>query len=178
MLRASASASGPWQTSKYKAAIGRRATRQGDVMAYGPLIPASRWQVATINPPYGLWWPVPESSPYERYDLATSGNVESQHLVLELVTNLLAYNNGLLQPFLNYNFAGGAYLTSAPIVTVDWQAPSSQRWTVPVGGGIGKIFHLGKLPVNTQLSAYYNVVHPDDGANWQLRFQVQFMFPK
>ena len=89
-----------------------------------------------------------------------------------------AYNNGLLQPFLNYNFAGGAYLTSAPIVTVDWQAPSSQRWTVPVGGGIGKILHLGKLPVNTQLSAYYNVVHPDDGANWQLRFQVQFMFPK
>ena len=89
-----------------------------------------------------------------------------------------AYNNGLLQPFLNYNFAGGAYLTSAPIITADWEAPSGQRWTVPVGGGIGKIFHLGKLPVNTQLSAYYNVVHPDDGANWQLRFQVQFMFPK
>ncbi len=33
-------------------------------------------------------------------------------------------------------------------------------------------------PVNTQLSAYYNVVHPDNGANWQLRAQVQFMFPK
>jgi hypothetical protein len=26
--------------------------------------------------------------------------------------------------------------------------------------------------------AYYNVVHPDDGANWQIRAQVQFMFPK
>ena len=46
------------------------------------------------------------------------------------------------------------------------------------GGGVGKIFHLGKLPVNTQLSAYYNVVTPDDGANWQIRAQVQFMFPK
>ena len=89
-----------------------------------------------------------------------------------------AYNNGLLQPFLNYNFAGGAYLTSAPIVTANWEAPSSQRWTVPVGGGIGKIFHLGKLPVNTSLQAYYNVVQPDFGANWQLRAQVQLMFPK
>ncbi|MBL8526252.1 MAG: hypothetical protein JNL68_01065 [Burkholderiales bacterium] len=49
---------------------------------------------------------------------------------------------------------------------------------VPLGGGVGKIFHIGKLPVNTQLSAYYNVVHPDDGANWQLRLQVQFLFPK
>jgi len=89
-----------------------------------------------------------------------------------------AYNNFLLQPFLNYNFPGGFYLTSAPIVTADWKADSSQRWTVPLGGGVGKIFHLGRLPVNTQISAYYNVVKPDDGPNWQLRVQVQFMFPK
>ena len=34
---------------------------------------------------------------------------------------------------------------------------------MPLGGGVGKIFHLGKLPVNTQLSAYYNVVQPDYG---------------
>jgi hypothetical protein len=32
--------------------------------------------------------------------------------------------------------------------------------------------------VNTQLSAYYNVVTPDDGPNLQIRAQVQFMFPK
>ena len=89
-----------------------------------------------------------------------------------------SYNNGLIQPFVNYNFSGGLYLTSAPILTVNWKADSGQKWTVPVGGGVGKIFHLGKLPVNTQLSAYYNVAHPDNGANWQVRFQVQFMFPE
>ena len=89
-----------------------------------------------------------------------------------------SYNNGLIQPFVNYNFDGGFYLTSAPIITANWKAESSQRWTVPVGGGVGKIFHLGKLPVNTQLSAYYNVVTPDDGPNWQIRAQVQLMFPK
>ncbi|MCU0920894.1 MAG: hypothetical protein MUF16_11230 [Burkholderiaceae bacterium] len=88
------------------------------------------------------------------------------------------YNNFLMQPFLNYNFPEGLYLTSSPIVTANWEADSNQRWTVPLGGGIGKIFHLGKLPINTQIGAYYNVVHPDDGANWQLRAQVQFMFPK
>ena len=89
-----------------------------------------------------------------------------------------AYNNGLIQPFVNYNFKGGFYLVSGPILTVDWKADSGQQWTVPLGGGIGKIFHLGRLPVNTTLQAYYNVVHPDNGANWQLRAQVQFMFPK
>jgi len=89
-----------------------------------------------------------------------------------------SYNNGLIQPFVNYNFKGGTYLTSAPIATVNWDAPSGQKWTVPVGGGIGHIFHFGRLPVNTQLSAYYNVERPDNAANWQIRFQVQLMFPK
>jgi len=84
----------------------------------------------------------------------------------------------LASPTLLLHFPGGLYLTTAPIVTADWKAESSQRWTVPLGGGIGKIFHLGKLPVNTQLSAYYNVVKPDNGANWQIRVQAQFMFPK
>ncbi len=89
-----------------------------------------------------------------------------------------SYNNGLVQVFLNYNFPEGLYLTSSPILTVDWKADSSQRWTIPLGGGVGKIFRVGKLPVNTQISAYYNVVKPDFGANWQIRAQVQLLFPK
>jgi hypothetical protein len=89
-----------------------------------------------------------------------------------------SYSNGLIQPFVNYNFEGGLYLTTAPIWTVDWKADGGNQWTLPLGGGVGKIFHLGKLPVNTQISAYYNVVKPDFGANWQLRAQVQLMFPK
>ena len=89
-----------------------------------------------------------------------------------------SYNNALIQPFLNYNLPGGAYLTTSPVITANWKADGSERWTVPLGGGIGKIFHLGRLPVNTQISAYYNVVRPDYQANWQLRLQAQFMFPK
>ncbi|MFZ0241124.1 MAG: hypothetical protein WAL90_05695 [Desulfobacterales bacterium] len=89
-----------------------------------------------------------------------------------------SYSNFLIQPFLNYNFSSGFYLSSAPIITADWKADSGDRWTVPLGGGIGKIVHLGRLPLNLQLQTYYNVVTPDNGADWQLRFQVQFLFPK
>ena len=39
-------------------AVGKRAIRQGDITAYGSLIPEGRWQVAAINPPYGIWWPI------------------------------------------------------------------------------------------------------------------------
>jgi hypothetical protein len=89
-----------------------------------------------------------------------------------------AYNNGLIQPFLNYNFQGGLYLTSSPVMTVNWKAAGSQQWTVPMGGGAGKIFHLGKLPVNCQIGGYYNVVRPDFAGNWQIRAQAQLMLPK
>jgi hypothetical protein len=88
-------------------------------------------------------------------------------------------NSMLIQPFLNYNFPHGWYFTSSPIITANWLAASDDRWTVPIAGGIGKLFRLGKLPINTQLTAYSNVVKPrQGGADWQLRFQVQFLFPK
>ena len=89
-----------------------------------------------------------------------------------------SYNNLLLQPFVNYNFEGGTYLTTAPILTADWKANAGNQWIVSLGGGIGHIFHFGKLPVNAQISAYYNVVKPDFGPNWQIRAQVQLIFPK
>jgi len=90
----------------------------------------------------------------------------------------VSYNYFLLQPFVNYNFPSGLYFTSSPIITADWKAVSSQRWTVPIGRGVGKIFRFGKLPVNAQVAAYYNVVRPDNGGNWQVRLQAQLMFPK
>ena len=89
-----------------------------------------------------------------------------------------SYNNFLLQPFINYNFPGGTYLTAAPIITADWEANSNDRWTVPLGGGVGKIVRFGKLPVNFQTQAFYNVEKPQNGADWTLRLQAQLMFPK
>ena len=86
-------------------------------------------------------------------------------------------NQMLLQPFVNYNFGEGWYLTSAPIITADWKADSGDRWTVPVGAGVGKLFKAGKLPINTQIQAFSNVEHPKFGPDWQLRFQVQFLLP-
>lgn len=85
----------------------------------------------------------------------------------------------LVQPFINYNLPHGWYLSSAPIITANWETDGDERWTVPIGGGVGKILHLGRLPLNLQAQAYYNVETPDTfGASWQLRFQLQFLFPK
>jgi hypothetical protein len=87
-------------------------------------------------------------------------------------------NAMLVQPFVNYNLEKGWYFTSAPIITANWNAEKSDVWTVPLGVGAGRIFKIGKLPVNAQLSAYDNVHTPVDGPDWQLRFQFQLLFPK
>jgi hypothetical protein len=90
-----------------------------------------------------------------------------------------SYNDFLVQVFINYNFKDGSYLTTAPIITANWEAQRAKdTWTVPAGGGVGHIFHLGRLPLNTQVSGYYNVVTPQFGPNWQIRLQAQIMFPK
>jgi hypothetical protein len=84
------------------------------------------------------------------------------------------------QPFVNYNFNHGWYLSSSPLITANWKADNSDdTWTVPIGGGFGRVFLLGRQPINASLQAFYNVVKPDIvGPDWTIRFTVQFLFPR
>jgi hypothetical protein len=93
-----------------------------------------------------------------------------------------------LQYFINYNLPNGWYLTSAPINKANWEAEDGNKWTIPIGGGGGKVVRIGKLPVNIQTQVFYNVEKPEielpgllpdvSAADWQFRFQMQFLFPK
>jgi hypothetical protein len=84
----------------------------------------------------------------------------------------------LMQPFVDYNFPHGWYLASSPIVTANWKGTSGNKWTVPVGGGGGKIVRIGRQAVNTYIQAFDDVVRPHEGGTWTLRLQVQLLFPK
>ena len=79
-------------------------------------------------------------------------------------------------PYRRRSFSGA--VTSSPIVTANWETGHGDRWTVPVGGGFGRVFRIGEQPVNMQLAAYYNVARPTGASDWQLRAQVQLLFPK
>lgn len=84
----------------------------------------------------------------------------------------------LVQPFVNYNLEDGWYIVSAPIITANWMAPSGDEWTVPLGGGVGKVFYVGEQAFNASVQAYYNVEKPTGGADWTLRVQLQLLLPK
>jgi hypothetical protein len=90
-------------------------------------------------------------------------------------------NKMLVQPFINYNLPKGWYVSFSPIITADWEN-KDQGWTVPVGAGIGRVFRLGKQPLNVSLHAYYNAIKPEVGGeelmgDWTIRTQVQFLIP-
>jgi opacity protein-like surface antigen len=83
------------------------------------------------------------------------------------------------QYFINYNIPGGQgwFLTSSPIVTADWTAAPGQQWTVPLGGGFGRVFKVGDQPIDASVQGFYNVVRPDNGPTWSLRVQASLLFP-
>ena len=84
----------------------------------------------------------------------------------------------LIEPFVNYNLPGGWYLISDPVITANWSAESGNRWTIPIGGGVGKLFKIGNQPINSRIEAYYNIERPDAAPDWQMVFTFQLLFPK
>jgi hypothetical protein len=87
-------------------------------------------------------------------------------------------NQFLLQWFVNYNMKKGWYLTTSPIITANWRAPSGDVWTVPWGGGVGRIMKVGFQPVNITAQFYANPTRPANTSPWGLRLQFVLLFPK
>jgi hypothetical protein len=87
-------------------------------------------------------------------------------------------NQMLLQYFVNYNLNKGWYITISPILTANWNASSGNVWTVPFGGGVGRVMKLGFQPVNISAAFYGNAVYPSGASPWGMRLQIAFLFPK
>jgi hypothetical protein len=81
------------------------------------------------------------------------------------------------QPFINYNMPDGWFLVSSPVMTANWEATSGNRFTIPLGGGFGRVFKIGKQPINAQIQAFGYADKPAGGPDWTLRTQWTFLFP-
>jgi len=49
-----------------------------------------------------------------------------------------------LQHFVHYGFQGGWYFPTPPMMTANWRASASERWTISVGSSVGKVSNIGK----------------------------------
>ena len=87
-------------------------------------------------------------------------------------------NQMLDQYFITRNLEKGWYVTSSPIITANWKAPSGGVWTVPFGGGLGRVQKLGPQPVNWKVEFFGNAVHPKGSSSWTMRLTLAFLYPK
>ena len=82
-----------------------------------------------------------------------------------------------MQYFVNYNIGAGWALGTAPIITCDWTEPSGEEWAVPWGLQLSKVTMLGTRPANLLAGYYVYSEHPTLGPEYQVRLQVNLMFP-
>lgn len=87
-------------------------------------------------------------------------------------------NQMTLQYFINYNLKKGWFISSSPIITANWEGSKGSVWTVPFGGGVGRIMRVGAQPVNLSAQFYGNAEYPSSGSPWGMRLQISFLFPK
>ena len=87
-------------------------------------------------------------------------------------TNALFFN-----PFASYHFGDGWSVGSSPEITTNWIA-SREKWTVPIGGGVGKTFRVDGQVVKVDVNGYYNAIRPQAGnETWLIQLKLTFVFP-
>jgi hypothetical protein len=70
-----------------------------------------------------------------------------------------------------------SYLSSLPVIKAKWSAFATQCWTVPVAGGVGKIYTIGAQPLNAGLQVFDYVDRPSAAPSPAVRSQLQLLFP-
>jgi hypothetical protein len=84
----------------------------------------------------------------------------------------------LLNPIISYRFGDGWSLSTSPNITANWASKSGNRWTVPVGAGIGKSFTIGAQPMSLKFETYYNAKRPDRASIWAAQVTLTLLFPR
>ena len=95
---------------------------------------------------------------------------------------LTKVNTSTIMPFVFYNLPGGWFLTYRPIITEDWTVNAHNRWTVPIGGGFGRVFPVGNMVMDVHVQGFYNGVTPPAAGitnvgRWTALLVVHFLFP-
>ena len=67
----------------------------------------------------------------------------------------------------------GMSIGMGPNISINWNAESGNKVTLPIGLGITKTVLWGKTPWKLRIEPQYSIIKPDDyGALWNVRIQV------
>ncbi len=74
-------------------------------------------------------------------------------------------NHTNLQYFIIRHLPNAWQLRASPNVTIDWEADSDNKLTLPIAIGIGKMFKIGPMPVMLMAEYQYSIISPDNIGN-------------
>ncbi|NLW31052.1 MAG: neuromedin U [Fibrobacter sp.] len=84
-----------------------------------------------------------------------------------------------MQPFINFIIpnTNGLTVITSPVITANWEI-DDDRWTVPLGGGLGYLFQFGNWSTFLTVQGYGSVTSPAYSPDWNLIATAQLLFPK
>lgn len=113
--------------------------------------------------------------------LVTPGNWVMGTLVTQIWSfagrkNFTGYSTFLVQPFVNYNLKDGWALSTSPMLSAQWLS-TSNKWAVPIGGGLAKTFKAGDQLMQLAVSYYTYISRQAASPQTQLRVQWSLLWP-
>ena len=142
--------------------------------------PAVLMPTASSNPlGAGKWGVGPTGAALVEPDWGSAGVMVQNIWSVAGGSNRSPVNQLQLEPLFSYNLPRGWYFTSNPTIVADWTLPTSERWLLPIGGGAGRSFNIGKQAVDSNLTLYWNAIRPENhfSPKWQLNLEFTFLFP-
>lgn len=80
---------------------------------------------------------------------------------------------GDIQYVIRFGLPNAWSIGMGPTLTIDWEASSGNKVTLPIGFGITKTIRVGRVPMKIRFEPQYSVVRPDVfGTEWNFRFQL------
>ncbi|MEN8199821.1 MAG: hypothetical protein ABFR63_07070 [Thermodesulfobacteriota bacterium] len=108
------------------------------------------------------------------WGVADDGNSDDNPIVQAAHNKDLNHTN--LQYFIVRHLPNAWQLRASPNISIDWEADSDNRLTLPIGLGVGKMFKIGPMPVMLMAEYQYSVVAPDDiGKESTIMLQANFI---
>ena len=81
------------------------------------------------------------------------------------------------KPFIIYEMTAKWNLVYIPLgMSHSWDSPSGDNWTVPIGGGVRRLFEIHGQKMGLQFQAFDYVARKPKDPEWELRATIEFLF--
>ena len=81
------------------------------------------------------------------------------------------------KPFVIYELSEKWNAVYIPLgLSHSWDSPSGDDWTVPIGGGLRRLFEVRGQKMGVQMQAFDYVARKPKDPQWELRFTIEFLY--